>query len=90
MPAVGCTAVESNFCSWMPNIMLSSGVGGMSDAGRLTDAIDPSSTASWFSINFFAVCKYWLSLHLCHLCRLLLTSAPCPQLAYPCYSNKKC
>ena len=53
MPTVRCTAVESNFCSWMPSIMLSSGAGGMSDAGRLTDVMDPSSTASWFSINSF-------------------------------------
>ena len=53
MLAVKCTAVESNFCFWMSSIMLSSGAGGMSDAGRLTDAVDPSSTASWFSINSF-------------------------------------
>ena len=53
MPVVRCTAVESNFCSWMPSIMLSSGAGGMSDEGRLTDAMDPSSTTSWFLINYF-------------------------------------
>ena len=53
MPAVRCTAVKSNFCSWMSRIRLSSGAGGMLDAGRLTDAMDPSSTASWFSINSF-------------------------------------
>ena len=34
-------------------MMLSIGAGGMSDAGRLTDAMDPSSTASWISINSF-------------------------------------
>ena len=51
MLAVRCTAVESNFCSWMSSIMLSGGAGGMTDAGRLTDVVDPSSTASWFSIN---------------------------------------
>ena len=51
MLAMRCTAVESNFCSWLLSIMLSSGAGGMTDAGRLTDAVDPSSTASWFSIN---------------------------------------
>ena len=53
MLAVRCTVVESNFCSWMPNIMLSSGAGGMLDARRLTYAMDPLSTASWFSINSF-------------------------------------
>ena len=51
MLAVRCTAVESNFCFWMSSIMLSGGAGGMTDAGRLTDAVDSSSTASWFSIN---------------------------------------
>ena len=61
MLVVRCTAVESNFCSWMSSIMLSGGAGGMADAGRLTGAVDPSSTASWFSFNFFAVCEYWLS-----------------------------
>ena len=53
MLAVRCTAVESNFCSWMSSIMLSSSAGGMSDARRLTDAVDSSSTASWFPINSF-------------------------------------
>ena len=33
MPAVRCTAVESNFCAWMSSIMLSSGASGMSDTG---------------------------------------------------------
>ena len=51
MLAVRCIAVESSFCSWMSSIMLSGGAGGMIDAGRLTDAVDSSSTASWFSIN---------------------------------------
>ena len=52
MPAVRCAAVEFSFCcSWLLSIMLFGGVGGMTDAGRLTDAVDPSSTASWFSIN---------------------------------------
>ena len=46
MLAMMCTAVESNFCSWMSSIMLSGGTGGMADAGRLTCAVDPSSTAS--------------------------------------------
>ena len=52
MLAVMCTVVESNFCSWMSSIMLSGGAGGMTDAGRLTGVVDPSSTASLFSINF--------------------------------------
>ena len=52
MLAVMCTTVESNFCSWMSSIMLSGGVGSMTDAGRLTGAVDPSSTGSLFSIKF--------------------------------------
>ena len=52
MLTVRCVAFESNFCSWLLSIMLFSGVGGMTDAGRLTDAVYPSSTASWFSINY--------------------------------------
>ena len=51
MLAMRCAAVEFSFCSWLLSIMLSGGVGGMTDAGRLTDAVDPSSTASSFSIN---------------------------------------
>ena len=51
MLLVRCSAVEFNFCSWLLSIMLSGGAGGMTDAGRITDEIDPSSTASWFSIN---------------------------------------
>ena len=51
MLAVRCAAVESNFCSWLLSIMLFGGAGGMTDTGRLTDSVDPSSTTSWFSIN---------------------------------------
>ena len=51
MLAVRCTAVESNFCSWLLRIMLSGGAGGMTDAGRLIDAVYPSPNAFWFSIN---------------------------------------
>ena len=51
MLAVRCAAVEFNFCFWLLSIMLSGGAGGMTDAGRVTDAFDPSSTAYWFSIN---------------------------------------
>ena len=51
MLAVRCSAVESNLCTWLLSIMLSSGVGGMTDAGRVTDAVDPSSTAPLFSID---------------------------------------
>ena len=50
MLAVRCAAVEFNFCSWLLSIMLSGGVGCMTDAGRVTDAVDPSSTASGFFI----------------------------------------
>ena len=52
MLAVRCTAVESNFCSLISSIMLSGGAGGMVDVERLIGAVDPSSTASWFSFNF--------------------------------------
>ena len=31
--------------------MLSGGAGGMTEAGKVTDAVDLSSTVSWFSIN---------------------------------------
>ena len=51
MLVVRCTAVESNFCSLLSSIMLSGGAGGMKNAGRLTSAVDPSSTTSLFSIN---------------------------------------
>ena len=53
MLAVRCAAVESNFCSWLLSIMLSGGAGGMTDAGRVTHAVDPSSTAPLFSIDSF-------------------------------------
>ena len=52
MLVVRCTIVEFSFCCpWLFSSMLSGGASGMTDAGRLTDAVDPSSTASWFSIN---------------------------------------
>ena len=51
MLAMRCVAVEFNFYSWLLSIMLSGGAGGMTDAGRVTDAIDPSLTASWFFVN---------------------------------------
>ena len=51
MLAVRCDAVEFNFCSWLLSFMLSGGAGGITDAGRVTYAVDPSSTAFWFSIN---------------------------------------
>ena len=51
MHAVRCTAVESDFCSWLLSIMLYGGAGGMTDAGRVTDVVDPSSTAPLFSID---------------------------------------
>ena len=49
--AVRCATVESNFCSWLLSIMLYGGANGMIDAGRVTDAVDPSSTAHLFSID---------------------------------------
>ena len=81
------TAVEFNFGSWLSGIMLSSGI---KDARWLIGAVDPSSNASLFSINLTVDCEYWLSLHLFHLGILLLTYAPCPQLAYPYYLGEKC
>ena len=51
MLAVRCAAVEFNFCSLVLSIMLAGGAGGMTDAGRVTDAVDPSLTASWFFVN---------------------------------------
>ena len=51
MLAVRCAAVEFSFCSLVLNILLSGGAGGITDAGRVIDAADPSLTASWFFIN---------------------------------------
>ena len=53
MLAVRCAAVEFSFCScsWLLSFMLSGGASGMTDAGRVTDAVDPSSTTSCFSFN---------------------------------------
>ena len=54
MLAVRYAAVEFSFCcSWLLGIMLFDGAGGMTDVGRLTDAVDPSSTALLFSIDSF-------------------------------------
>ena len=46
MLAVRYVAIEFNFCSWLLSIMFSGGAGGLTDARRVTDAVDPSSTAS--------------------------------------------
>ena len=43
-----------------------------------------------FLLILLAVHEHCVFLLLCHLGRLLLTSAPYPQLAYPCYSSEKC
>ena len=52
--AVRWVAIEFNFCSLLSGIILSGGAGGMKDAGRLSgDTVNPSLTASWFSINSF-------------------------------------
>ena len=51
MLAERCAAVEFSFCSLVLNILLSGGAGGMIGAGRVTDAVDPSLTASWFFDN---------------------------------------
>ena len=51
MLAVRCAAVEFNFCSWLLTFMLSGGAGGMTNVGRVIDAIVHSSIAFWFSIN---------------------------------------
>ena len=52
MLVVRYAAVEFSFCSLVLNILLSGGAGGMTDAGRVTDAVDPSLNASWFFDNF--------------------------------------
>ena len=44
-------AVEFSFCSFVLSILFSGGASGMTDAGRVTDAVDPSLTASWFFVN---------------------------------------
>ena len=49
--AVWFAAVEFSFCSLVLNILHSGGVCGMTDPGRMTDAVDPSLTASWFFVN---------------------------------------
>ena len=51
MLAVRCVAFEFSFCSLVLCILLSGGAGGMTDAGRVTDVVDPSLTASWFFDN---------------------------------------
>ena len=51
MLAVRCSVVEFNFCSWLLGIMFSGGAGDMTDAGRVTDAVDSPSSDTWFSIN---------------------------------------
>ena len=53
MLAVRCAAVEFSFCSLVLSILLSGGAGGMTDAGMVTDVVDPSLTASWFFDNSF-------------------------------------
>ena len=45
MLAVRCAAVQFSFCCfWLSSIWLFGGAGGMTNAGRLTDVVDPSST----------------------------------------------
>ena len=44
-------AVEFSFCSLVLSILLSCGAGGMTDAGRVTDVVDPSFTSSRFFVN---------------------------------------
>ena len=51
MLAARCAVVEFSFYSLVLSILLSSGAGGMKDAGRVTNAVDPSLTASWFFDN---------------------------------------
>ena len=52
MLVVRCTVVEYNLCSRLLSIMLYGSTGGMTDSGRVTDAVDPSSTAPLFSIDY--------------------------------------
>ena len=51
MLAVWFATVEFSFYSLVLSILLSGGVGGMTDAGRVTDVVDPSLTASWFFVT---------------------------------------
>ena len=53
MPAVRCAAVAFMLSSFVLSILSSGGVGGISGAGRVTDAVNSSSTASLFFINSF-------------------------------------
>ena len=48
---VRCATVKFSFCSLVLSILLSNGAGGMTDAGRMIDAVDPSLTASLFFVN---------------------------------------
>ena len=52
MLVVWVATVEFSFCSLVLRILLSGGAGGMTDAGRVTDAIDLSLTASWFFVTY--------------------------------------
>ena len=82
MLAVWFAEVEISFFSLVFSIMLSGGAGGMINAGRVIDVVDPSLTSSWFSVNFSGNFLALCFLHLCHSSRLLLISAPHPLLAY--------
>ena len=51
MLVVRCAAVEFSFYCFVLSILISGGVGGMTDAGGVTYAVDSSLTASLFFIN---------------------------------------
>ena len=51
MVPVWFAEVKFSFCSFVLSILFSGGVGGMTGAGRVADAVDPSLTASWFFVN---------------------------------------
>ena len=51
MLVVWFAAVEFSFCSLVLSTQLYGGAGRMIDVGRVTDAVDPSLTASLFFVN---------------------------------------
>ena len=51
MLAVRCAAFDFSFFPFVLSILPSSGTGGISGVGGVTDAVNSSSTASLFFIN---------------------------------------
>ena len=84
MLAVRCAAAEFSFYSFVLSILLSGGVGGM------TDARDSSLTASLFFVNSsYSSCALNFPIF-AHSGILHLNYAPHPLLTYACCSGEKC